>query len=277
MKIDGWDIAEAGAQLWRRVIGHHSIKNTSEWNDESERPIFTKNGIGWKDISIDIMVRGNGYEDIRNKRGTILSKLRNPVVIESEWDKHKFKAILKDFDPEEKVKEKWHILKLKFIGYEYGDEQRIKVQSSVRFEINNIGNMETPVTLIIRPTDKTHLGEQSSERVIALINENGKYLYTGESGDDVLISYEETYQGQLIIKGLSTSQKGNAEDIVIRNVTKGCSITIEGETGIITQDGKTKIEDVDIWALPSLQPGINVIETNGEFMEITVIYYPRYQ
>ena len=60
----------------------------------------------------------------------------------------------------------------------------------------------------------------------------------------------------LVITGLSRDPRTGEElEIEVKNFTPGKKIIIDGETGLITEDGKVKIDDVEIWALPDLQPG----------------------
>lgn len=275
MTIDGWDISEVRAEQWRLTIGHHSLKNNSQWNNISGRPEFIRPEIGFKSVTVDVLVKGDSYEDIVANTGTLLSKLTDVVDIQFERSSHYFKLIL-DKDPkvDEKSKDRWHIVTLEFVGYEYGDEQVIAVENSVGFTIDNIGNMVTPVTLYITPTASTIIGERLSENVYPILDGDGGSLLdiTGE----VMVGYEEVYGG-LKISGICVDQEsGEDEDVLIKNYHTGVTVKIDGETGLIMEGNEVKIEDVDIWSLPSIKPGLNVIKTNGEFMHIEVRYRPRY-
>ena len=105
-----------------------------------------------------------------------------------------------------------------------------------------------------------------------LCDEDGAYL--ADDDDAAIGSYD---YDNLTIKGLCRDVRtGDDLDIVIRNITPEKKIIIDGETGLITEDGKAKIEDVDIWALPTLQPGENVIRTNNNWLRIAVNYKPRF-
>ena len=64
--------------------------------------------------------------------------------------------------------------------------------------------------------------------------------------------------------------------IKISNLTDGKTIILDGESGIITEDGVNKIGDVDIWGLPTLQPGYNIIQMNQSGMEVEMRYKPRF-
>ena len=60
--------------------------------------------------------------------------------------------------------------------------------------------------------------------------------------------------------------------VEIRDLETGKTVTLDGVTGLITQEGEPK--EVDAWALPSLIPGNNPITCNNEYMTIKVIVIP---
>lgn len=276
MTIDGWDIREAKAKQRRLTIGHHTIKNNSEWNAGFDRPTFSRSDLDFKKIHVDIMVKGDNYADIVRNRGEIIHRLRGDVHLTFDRTPHGFHCVVdKIDDPEETVKDRWHILPIDFVGYEYGDEMQSRADSSIDFEIDNVGTMDTPVTLVITPTDRTIIGDRTSERIYGLADEDGSVLYDPDN-DFTLVGYEESYGG-LLIKGLCYDpETGEPASILVKNYTTGRPIVIDGETGLISEDGVSKIDDVDLWSLPTLKPGKNRITTNGEFMDIKISYKPRY-
>ena len=68
---------------------------------------------------------------------------------------------------------------------------------------------------------------------------------------------------------------GEEKNITVKNLTNGKAVIIDGETGLITENGVNKYSDVDLWDLPSLIPGANKITANKD-INITVQYKPRY-
>ena len=50
---------------------------------------------------------------------------------------------------------------------------------------------------------------------------------------------------------------------------------MNGETGLITEDGEIKAGEVEMWELPSLMPGENTI-TVDENVNLTISFLPRY-
>lgn len=273
MLIDGWDISEAKARQARFINGHHALSNSSAWNTGSNRPIFQRNQLGFKAFTIELWVKGNGYQEIVENRGIILSHLLDSVIIEPDWTTHKFKAVLNRYSTDEKSKQRFHVLKLEFVGYEYSETQEYSIDVSTTFTIQNIGTAETPVILELVPKGGAVGIPYDQMDAFILCDDDGAYII--DEGDEAAIA---TYDyDTLTIDGLCYDPRtGDSLTIEVRNLTPEEKIIIDGETGLITENGKVKIEDVDIWALPTLQPGENVIRTNNNWLSVTVRYDPRY-
>lgn len=69
--------------------------------------------------------------------------------------------------------------------------------------------------------------------------------------------------------------KGFGEDITIKNLVKDYEVIIDGELGLVTEEGQNKWNDYDSWGFPKLSPGENEISINPD-IEITAIYSPRW-
>lgn len=273
MKINGWDVSNAKAKQARFTNGHHSLSNDSSWNEGSSRPIFQRNQMGFKPFTIELWVKGDDYQEIVENRGTILSHLIDPAKIEIDGNDHLFYGILDKYDASELSKDWLHVLKLEFVGYEYAEKQEYTVDVSATFSITNIGTAPTPVRLEIIP--KGGPVDIPEDQMIAYVicDDDGKGIADSEDGA-VIASHD---YNTLVISGLSRdTQTGEALDIEIRNTTPGKTISIDGETGLILEDGAVKIDDVDIWSLPTLQPGENVITTNNNWLGVAVHYNPRF-
>lgn len=81
----------------------------------------------------------------------------------------------------------------------------------------------------------------------------------------------------VIINGLvRDTVTGDGRPIIIQNLTKNKMISIDGETGLITENGVNKIADVELYDLPSLLPGKNKIVTDEKNIVITIKFKPRY-
>lgn len=74
----------------------------------------------------------------------------------------------------------------------------------------------------------------------------------------------------------TTTPKVKLQGIVIKNVSAGADIVIDGVNGLITADNSNKFNDSDLIDFPMLQPGKNVITSTPADADITVTYTPLY-
>lgn len=74
----------------------------------------------------------------------------------------------------------------------------------------------------------------------------------------------------LILTGLGDNP------ITIKNLAMSKKIILDGESGIVTQDGVNKFADTDLWNFPSLKPGSNTIKVSRNTVDITIKYKPRW-
>lgn len=81
----------------------------------------------------------------------------------------------------------------------------------------------------------------------------------------------------LTIKGAARNKiTGELEDILIKNLTKGNKVVIDGENGTVTEGSSNKFADTEFWEFPSLLPGGNEITFSNTQSNITIKYKPRY-
>ena len=81
----------------------------------------------------------------------------------------------------------------------------------------------------------------------------------------------------LTIKGAARNKiTGELEDILIKNLTKGNKVVIDGENGTVTEGSSNKFADTEFWEFPSLLPGNNEITFSNTQSNITIKYKPRY-
>lgn len=71
---------------------------------------------------------------------------------------------------------------------------------------------------------------------------------------------------------------GEAEDIVIKNLSAGKTVIIDGETCTVTEDGANKYADTEMWEFPTLVPGSNILTfvSSSVACSVTIKYKPRY-
>lgn len=240
MRIDGWDISNADARQWNVTPGFHSVKNESEWSRGSPEPVLMDCEIGFKPITIGLLVKKEGgRQKILARCSDILSRLLRPVELELDGFEHNFYGVLTKHSHAEKVKERWHVLTLTFDVYEHAKTEFVQTFSgSMNISIVNDGNIITPATIEVTP----QIGA-ASIKMTGICRDK----YTGED-----------------------------LPVEIRNLIAGESVILNGVDGIMTQAGALKAGDVDIWGVPSLIPGANKITVNNNRMDIKVKFYPRY-
>lgn len=244
MKINEWDVSEAQAKQWNVTPGHASVSNDSTWTQGAAAPILLSNTTGFKTLKVTLLVKGTGREEIMKNRSTILSKCLAPVKIQLDGYSHLFYGVLTKHTPTEYgTKKRFHTLALEFNCYEYeaqadGSQFSGSASGSTDLIINNQGNLVTPATVLITP----QVG-LASLKLTGLV----RNPYTGED-----------------------------LPVTVKKLTTGKTITIDGETGLMTEDEKLKSGDIETYGLPSLVPGTNTITLDSQFVDITVKYFPRY-
>lgn len=240
MQINGIDISQWHARQWAVSIGNHAITNSSEWNRGSPDPFLTGGAISFKTIKVTLLIKDSTRETMTLDRSNIVAALLEPADIVLDGFIHKFRAVLsKDASFEETVnyrQDRWHKLNLELQGYEYGSE--VAVSGSSELSIVNPGNLNTPAVLELLPTIST---------------------------------VPVTIQG--ICRDPAT---GEDSPVVVRALTTNKKVIIDGETGLITQEGAQKAGDVDLWELPLLAPGVNTITCDNVNITMTIKFKPRY-
>lgn len=238
MLIGTWDISKANAKQRSIKIGNCTIKNSSEWPRGHPAPIVGQNDISFKPLTVTMWVYGNNREDIINNRSIILSHLLEPVELTLDGFKHKFYGILTKATPEEAAMDRWHKLTLELNCFEYEEHDSATFGGTTTILLSNKGNIFTPVVIEITP----QIGAAS-----------------------------------IVLSGICRDyDTGEDLPVTIKNLETGKKVIIDGETGLITRDGKLMAEDIDIWGLPTLLPGENKITINNSRMDITVRFRPRF-
>lgn len=238
MTINSWDISNADAKQWNVTPGFHSVKNESEWISGSPVPLLCKSTTDFKTIKVTLVIKTTGgRQSILGRCSEILSRLLEPAELVLDKFDHNFYGVLTKYSHDEKSMKNWHVLELEFDGYEYAKEEVVQTFSGVSdFVIANPGNIMTPIILQITP----QIGSESIE-----------------------------------ISGICRDENTGADlPVVIRELTTGVPVVLDGTTGLFTEDGEMK--DVDIWGLPALMPGNNTITVSDSRMDISVRFYPRF-
>lgn len=81
----------------------------------------------------------------------------------------------------------------------------------------------------------------------------------------------------LTIGGLSRNVRtGKTENITIKTLKTGVKYVIDGETGLITADGESKLSDVTLYDLPTLAAGTNEITFSSTTLQAEIKYKGAY-
>lgn len=237
MTVDGQDVKEYGVQQWNLEHDYSQLSNESEWPDGAVSPLILPSTIGFKKIKATIMIRGSDRKEIWEKAGKFIANLLTPREYSFDgFNGHYFYGYLKNASQAETCLQRWHKATLELCGYEYGELTQADSEKNV-ITLTNAGTLLTPAIVKITP-------------VINLTD----ITLTG------------------LVRNATTREEKN---ITVKNLTNGKTVIIDGETGLITENGINKYSDVDLWDLPSLVPGINKITANKD-INITVQYKPRY-
>lgn len=242
MLINGKNVTEYGqVKQWRVDIKPRKMDHDSEWPRGSPVPIFQAPAATFKEITITLMVYGDGRGDILHRISNILADLTDVTELVLDGWEHKFCGVLEEADVKElsdTSRRRFQQLELQFSGYEYGDEVTATANGAETIQITNPGNMVSPAILELTPT----IGAASAE-------------ITGICRD---------------------SNTGADLPVTIKNLTTGNKIILDGIAGLITENGELKAGDVDMWELPTLLPGSNTITIDTEYVNIKVTVLPIY-
>ena len=72
MLINDTNISTFNARQHRVQIGHNGVKNGSEWPAGSVLPYLGRNSWGFKDITVFLVVKGDGREVIQQNCSSIM-------------------------------------------------------------------------------------------------------------------------------------------------------------------------------------------------------------
>lgn len=237
MKFNDVDLSKYGAKQYRNTFEQTNLKNDTEWLRGAPLPIFGNNYREEKDIKVEILVYGSSRENIRQNISNILALCLDPVEIELDGYEHKFKGILKSSS----VDEGSDVARMRYqhmsMTFEgYEYGDRVTVIGTNSIAITNPGNVVSPAII--------------------------------EITSPVAIT-------PLIITGICrNSFTGKDLPVTIEEFTKDSTVRIDGVTGLITEGNV--IKDMDIWALPTLLPGVNTITLDSTRVTTKITVLPLY-
>jgi len=242
MKINGTDIALYDARQMNVDIGVADISSTGTWNKGAVVPLPNSTEFTAKSLQVVLSVHGDdGREDIIANCSKIISLCKGDLDIQLDWFDHKFKGWLKSASRTERTLHKWHLLTLEFVCYEYGKAVKatstaVTAQAKSVLTIKNPGTSKSPVILKLTPT---------------------------------------TAKASLTVTGIcKDSITGSDLPVVIKNLTSGKVVELNGLTGLFTEDGA--IKDMTIWGVPALDPGETTITCDSIYVSMTAEVIPIY-
>lgn len=65
-------------------------------------------------------------------------------------------------------------------------------------------------------------------------------------------------------------------EITIRNMTKDSTVYIDGLTGLVTENGQNKFNDVVMFEFPYLEPGEQIVSFSENVCNVKIRYYPMW-
>lgn len=238
MRINGNDISIYGARQWNVTPAFSALTNKSQWAAGAALPLLLESEVGMKRIKVSVMMEGENRGAIWRNANRLVAALLKPVEIKLDGFPNLYHVVLSNATYAELSLQKYHKATLEFIGYEHGEENTVKGGMGKRFYVEILGDIETPAVIEIKPL----IGKAS-----------------------------------LTIKGIVWDCRAEEDrPVTISKLTARKTIVLDGETGLITEDGANKIGDVDIWGLPMLRPGTNLLELDQEDVEWVVRYKPRF-
>lgn len=244
MKINGEDLSVFGkVKQWRASKAERTLANNTDWVRGSSLPMFASNFASFKDLTVTLMVYGNSRDDISNRISNIEAKLINEITIEFDDWSHKFTGIVTAMTRKEETdtsRHRFQTLELKVHGYEHGDLVSVSGNGVSSITINNPGNAISPAIIELTPAVGKNTFSVSG------------ICFDGISGEEL--------------------------PITLNNITTGNKITLDGITGLFTENknGTVNLADVEIWERPTLKPGANTITLETSRMNTTVKVLPIY-
>ncbi len=243
MKVNGIDLKEKyGSKILvgQQTIKERSITTFTDWLDESDHPIMSANPKGkFFDVEAEIIVFGTSKTDAELTASNIVSDCISGKI---ELDNVELELQGELKKAEKEFLKRWsYSLSLVFQAWEKaGDEVSVTVSGAEEAVVSVDGNLETPCIIELTPS-----GAITS------------YTIKGAARDPVT---------------------GEAEDVVIKNLSAGKTVIIDGEACTVTEDGANKYADAEMWEFPTLLPGSNTLTfvSSSVSCSVTIKYKPRY-
>jgi phage-related protein len=238
MTINGINISTLKAKLLSRSILPASKTVLYEFlNDKSLNPVKTnETAYQYKSIDLVITINAEDEAELESLKSQLTNMLQECDIEFDDLDCI-YSGYLSGEIKTESISSLIENINIKILVLAHGKVESQTISNSGSTDINIQGTAETPCTLIITAP-------------IGMIS----LQIDGAARDPVT---------------------GDNESILIKNLTNGVPIIIDGEACTVTENGTNKFGDCEMWRFPSLLPGNNTITLNAE-CTVQVTYKPRY-
>lgn len=242
MKVNGTDLkTKYGTKILvgQQTIRERSIVTFTDWLDDCDYPIESRKPKGkFYDVEAEFIVIGTTKTDAELTVSNIISDCRSGYIELDNVDLE-LKGELKEAQKD--FLSRWrYSLSLTFQAWDKAESEVSITTSNSGKTIDVEGNQETPCIIELTPSGAITT-----------------YTIKGAARDPVT---------------------GEAEDIVIKNLSAGKTVIIDGESCTVTEDGANKYADTEMWEFPTLVPGSNILTfvSSSVSCSVTIKYKPRY-
>ena len=155
MLVNNIDISTLNIKLLTVDIQNREITNNCRWNAKAINPTFAENELGFKNIKLTLLCKGNNRQGILDNISKLVNEFtrnkENTVVLDGYYNNY-ICSISKSQTNKTKSKTRYTV-DLELIGYEEKkNETFLKISDTDNHTINNNGTSITPCYLEIAPT-----------------------------------------------------------------------------------------------------------------------------
>lgn len=243
MKVNGIDLKDrygSKIRIGQQTIRERTIVNFTDWIDEYDSPTPGQEPKHkFFDVEAELIVIGTSKTDAELTVSNIIADCRSGDI---ELDNVDLVLTGELKEAEKEFKKRWiYSLSLVFQAWEKKDDEvTVTIEDATSKTINVTGNLNAPCIIELTPSGAITT-----------------YTIQGAARDPVT---------------------GEEEDIIIKNLSAGKKVIIDGEACTVTEDGANKYAETKMWEFPTLVPGANALTFTSSSVpcDVTIKYKPRY-